>query len=305
MGRATRHTLADLRPPSHVIVYGGSFPYLLNMQRWCRQRGIPLLLDMVEWYDPSALPGGARGPVALGDQFARVQMHPKAEGVIAISSLLRDHYADMGLPVALVPPTVLEVQPRSEVPPANALRLGYAGTPGKKDELGLMLRAFDEAGRGDSNKKMEFLIAGPSEADVRAAYGASALPSGVRVLGRLGQQEIPEFVKSLHYSVLMREQKLSSNAGFPTKFVESYSAGVPVIANLTSDLGEYLVDGQSGFVADPTVTSLARSFRRAVTQPDADYAAMAREAKSVGTRFHYERYIDPLTRLLDATEPTS
>ena len=38
------------------------------------------------------------------------------------------------------------------------------------------------------------------------------------------------------------------NAGFPTKVGESMAAGVPVIANLTSDIGLYLHDGVEGVV---------------------------------------------------------
>ena len=39
-----------------------------------------------------------------------------------------------------------------------------------------------------------------------------------------------------------------TSAGFPTKFVESITCGVPVITNDTSDLNEYAVDGRNAII---------------------------------------------------------
>ncbi|WP_156499751.1 glycosyltransferase, partial [Oleiphilus sp. HI0061] len=51
--------------------------------------------------------------------------------------------------------------------------------------------------------------------------------------------------------------------GFPTKFVESFSVGTPVIANHTSDLAEYLKDEQTGIVcADESVDSMLSGLTR-------------------------------------------
>ena len=50
--------------------------------------------------------------------------------------------------------------------------------------------------------------------------------------------------------VLLREPNRKSMAGFPTKFAESMIAGVPVITNATSDLPEYVISGETGFLVD-------------------------------------------------------
>lgn len=50
------------------------------------------------------------------------------------------------------------------------------------------------------------------------------------------------------FTILLRDSKVSTNAGFPTKVSESLSLGVPVLTNLTSDLGNYVFDGKNGFV---------------------------------------------------------
>lgn len=49
-------------------------------------------------------------------------------------------------------------------------------------------------------------------------------------------------------------------AGFPTKFVESITAGTPVLTNQTSDLADYLVEGEIGFwLVDDIADSLKKS----------------------------------------------
>ena len=296
MGRDTRRAMNELPLPSHVIVYGGSLPYLRNLSGWCRRRGVPLLLDMVEWYDPKTFPGGAWGPVALGDRLARSRLHPKVDGVIAISSLLKDHYEALGLPVALVPPTVVRAPGEREAPPLAPVRVSYAGTPGKKDEIALMLRAFGRARAAGA--AVEFVIAGPSVSEVCALLGAADLSEGVRVLGRLDQAEIPALLDSVHFSMLLREDKLSSNAGFPTKFVESVIAGVPVIGNLTSDLSSYLVDGSTGFVADLDEVDLSRALLRAAALGRAEYLNMMVNTTRMASEFNYLNYAAALDELL-------
>jgi glycosyltransferase involved in cell wall biosynthesis len=56
-----------------------------------------------------------------------------------------------------------------------------------------------------------------------------------------------------------------STAGFPTKVVESLASGTPVICNITSDLGEHLVDGREAIICpDRSRASLIAAFERAM-----------------------------------------
>ena len=50
------------------------------------------------------------------------------------------------------------------------------------------------------------------------------------------------------FTILLRDSKVSTNAGFPTKVSESLALGVPVLSNITSDLCNYIIDGKNGFV---------------------------------------------------------
>ena len=57
-------------------------------------------------------------------------------------------------------------------------------------------------------------------------------------------------LKCADFAMFLRDDNRVSRAGFPTKFVESISAGVPVITNKTSNIEDYLIPGKNGFFVD-------------------------------------------------------
>ncbi|MBK6415658.1 glycosyltransferase [Thermomonas sp.] len=185
--------------------------------------------------------------------------------MIAISRYLADYYRGRGLPVAIVPPTTSAIAAGDWQPDAT-LRLCYAGSPGShKDDLGTVLQAV--ARLADEGAAVRLDVAGPEPAHVAALLGLDAC-AGIPWLhahGMLPQAAVGQLVGKADFTVLVREDRRQSNAGFPTKFVESFAAGTPVIANLTSDLGQHLRDGETGLAcASNDVDSLAATLRRAL-----------------------------------------
>ncbi|MDP9990119.1 glycosyltransferase involved in cell wall biosynthesis [Variovorax boronicumulans] len=253
--------------PTHVVVYGGSAQYMLRLLPWCRQHGIPLIVDVVEWYDPRQMKGGRFGPFYLSAQFALRYLYPRCDGVIAISSLLEDRYRKLGCEVVRVPPSLDVQAERSHIQlknPEDPLVLVYAGTPGKKDLLRHVLEAVEAVDPTGARLKLKVL--GPTVEQLKASYGRSNFAPSIQILGRINQEEIASHICSAHFTVLLRMPALFTNAGFPTKFVESLANGTPVIANLTSDLGLYLRDGVEGLVcADYSVHGLSLALERALS----------------------------------------
>ena len=68
--------------------------------------------------------------------------------------------------------------------------------------------------------------------------------------GRVPHTEAVKAVQGADFQFLIRDSNLKNNAGFPTKFVESLACCTPVIATLTSNIGDYLNDGVNGYVVD-------------------------------------------------------
>lgn len=265
MGAATVAWLAAQPvPPVAVILYSGYTPYLLRLLPWCRENGVRLLFDAVEWYEPEHAWGYLTSPYQWNIEWAMRRLVPQTDGVIAISRYLADYYANLGMSVVRIPPTTSSCA-TGAWQPDDTLRLCYAGTPGHKDDLQSVLRAVERVAADGA--AIQLTIAGPDKDDVLQRLGktAGAMPAWLQVLGRIGHAEVQALVGRSDFSVLARQRCRLSEAGFPTKFVESFASGTPVIANLTSDLHQHLREGETGFVfASPEPDAIASALRRAL-----------------------------------------
>ncbi len=266
MGARTVAWLASRpTPPAAVVLYSGYTPYLQRLLPWCRRNRVRLLFDAVEWYEPEHATGYLTSPYQWNIEWAMRRLLPRTDGVIAISRYLADYYRGRGVPVTIVPPTTSAIA-AGEWQPDGVLRLCYAGSPGShKDDLGTVLQAV--ARLADEGAAVRLDVAGPEPVHVAALLGMDSC-AGIPWLhahGMLPQAAVGKLVGKADFTVLVREDRRQSNAGFPTKFVESFAAGTPVIANLTSDLGQHLRDGETGLAcASNDVASLAATLRRAL-----------------------------------------
>lgn len=306
MGAATLAWLTERSArtgsPSHVIVYGGGASYLARLRRWARSHDVAVLVDIVEWYDVRNMRGGALGPQALNEVIGR-QLQRRSDGAIVISRLLENYYRTAAFPVVRVPPTLVPdaISLSAGRPAADgAITLIYAGTPARKDEIGTLVRAVRDVDAEGTRLRLELL--GPDAAEVMRLSGIDSLPRSVTALGRIPQREVAGRVRAADYSVLLREEKRSSNAGFPTKFVESLGVGTPVVANLTGDLGDYLRDGVNGFVVAPLDERGVRLALDKVLATSIDErSAQRRAANEIAKTFDYRNYVAEIDRLLTTT----
>ena len=94
--------------------------------------------------------------------------------------------------------------------------------------------------------------------------------------------------------------KTFAQAGMPTKVTESLGSGVPVIANLTSDLGEFLIEGGNAIVVDDySVSACTSALRRAVALSPDERAHMRGESVLTARRLlDYRDYSSQLARFL-------
>lgn len=295
----------DAQPvkPSHIIVYGGSAPYMLRLLPWCRKNGVRIIADVVEWYDPRQMTGGVLGPFNISAKIALRYLYPKCDGIVAISSLLANHYGSLGCPVIRVPPT-LDVYgsvpgDRGSSDDPDTLTLVYAGTPGKKDLLGNVIAGVARV--DPLGSRLKLLVIGPSIEQVRGLLAGQEIPPAVHVLGKVAQSEVTQYVRASDFSVLLREPQYFANAGFPTKFVESMACGVPVIANLTSDLGLYLHDGVEGLVCkDHSVDAFSVALGKALNLSVEQLVAMRVAARQQAERsFDSSVYSESLSAFME------
>lgn len=309
MGGRTVSWLCSLEiTPAAVILYSGYSPYLFRLLPWAKKNQVPLIFDAVEWYDPGSLLGWV-SPYQLNIELAMRFLLPRVDGVISISSYLHRYYSQCGLPSFLMPPT-LDVR---DLPECGAivsaagpqLRVVYAGTPGRKDLLDNIIEAV--LSLRAEGMDVHVSVAGVT-ADQAVGYSsvrsrlAGEVDAGVRFLGYVDHPVALELVRQADFTLLLRENARYANAGFPTKFVESFAVGTPVIANVTSDLGSYLRDAVTGFVcegcrADDLKAALRRAFLQSV-QARSRMRAQCREV-ALGS-FDYRNFVDSFAGFIDS-----
>lgn len=237
------------RKPEYVVLY--NFPAIASLRilKACHKYGIKVVYDLTEWESNNRwLPADImrRFDINLRMRYCIKKM----DGVIAISRYLYDHYKPY-TNVIMVPPTVdlsAEKWNRNrELTLGEKIRLVYAGNAGfgVKDRLDIIVRAVVKY------PNMQLDIIGMTQDNYVLGYGP--LPEGCNNIifyGRVSHTKAIKAVQDADFQFLIRDSNRKNNAGFPTKFVESMACCTPIIATFTSNIGDYLRDGENGFGVD-------------------------------------------------------
>lgn len=253
-GRKSLMLLTQMKSkPDLVIMYNADYWFTRRMLKFCNKHRIKLVNDITEWYDNNELHLTDLIPNYLNMNFTQRYVKNK----IVISSFLDNYYSESHN--IILPPLCDPNEKKwsirvhdERVNPFNGVTLIYAGNPAKKDCIHTVINAVNTLAK-DGNA-IRFLILGVTFEAYMSQYSqllmCSSLHKNVMFLGRVSQDLIPAYYKMADFMVLLREPNRKNTAGFPTKFAESMTAGVPVIANATSDLTEYLINGVTGFLID-------------------------------------------------------
>ena len=278
----------------------------IKLKQYCKVRQIRLIHDSVEWYSPEQFKHGKFSLGYIRKDILNRFLIDKTCGVIAISRYLEDHFKAKGCFCVRIPIVITEADLCKEKDlPEDKVVFTYAGQPGKKDYLHVMLDAFallpDEL-----LQRVVFNIVGCTKEQMIAA-GISVevlnkLEMQLAIHGRVSHDKVLHILKGTHFTLLMRSsEQRYAKAGFPTKVVESLSRSTPVICNLTSDLGEYLADGGNALLVEECCpTSLQRQLCRAIEMSKIQRADMCSSAcKTASKRFSYGEYLATLGELIN------
>lgn len=273
--------------PDYVVLYNFPAVASLKILKACHKNGIKVIHDLTEWE-------GTRGwsprelirkiDIALRMRYCMKKM----DGVIAISRYLYDQYKDYTRCI-LVPPTVDLNNPKwnreRKLNASQNVNLVYAGTAGfaNKDRIDFIIEVVK------SFPSIRLTVIGMTEEQYVQVYGPMPADcKNVEFRGRVPHTEAVKAVCDADFQMLIRENTLKNMAGFPTKFVESMSCCTPLIATLTSNIGDYLKDGDNGFVVDGEQT-LFKVFSRILAMDKNDIIAMKQHCKDF-TGFDFRSY---------------
>lgn len=300
-GRRTKTILKSQKGKYDAII-----SYNCSIIRWlvgfCKKNHIYLISDLTEWYSYGELKLLDVPGYIWNMYVSQKRVHYK----IVISNYLCDFYKNSRNIV--IPATCDTSEEKWHAGKETAIKVAgsfdgisliYAGNPAKKDAVHHAINAVQRL--IDEGHSIRFLILGVQRDAYLRSYcnmlSNKQLSDRIQFLGRVSQDEVPSYYSLADFMVLLREPTRKSNAGFPTKFAESFTSGTPVIANLTSDLGGFLEDGNTGFVvAEPNEEAIYLVLRDRVlplnrTQID----TMKQSVTVVAKRMDYHAYVQPLS----------
>lgn len=277
--------------PDLIVMYNADYGWTKRMQKYCNYYNIKLANDITEWYDNNELHFWDILPY----RYNMTRLQRKVKNKICISSFLDKYYK--GSNNLLLPPLCDHSEAKwnatiedDRIKPFDGITLIYAGRPARKDCVHTVINVVNKMAH--EGKLIRFMILGITREIYLERYAAvldsKELHDNILFLGRVSQDLIPAYYKKADFMVLLREVNRKNMAGFPTKFAESMSAVVPVIANATSDLGSYIINGKTGFIVeDEKARNLEKTLTDVLALSRQQIDSMKQSTKASNDSFNY------------------
>ncbi|QDA55857.1 glycosyltransferase family 4 protein [Thermomonas aquatica] len=280
--------LALVGPERVVAVMAYNFPGfgLARLIRVAHRLGIPVINESTEWYGWEGFRPVTNVRRILESRWRNNGLVREAGNLVCATRWSQARHPGVNalvLPFALDPGWDCWQTPPNEdwCAGTDALRFVYSGSPGlgmHKDRLPLIVQALDRVA-GDS-RDYRFAVVGMSAQDYLRSVPAHAAilrrhAGRLRFLGRRPHRDAVGVLRAADFSIFVRERNRVSEVGFPTKYAEAVTCGVPVFTNRSSDIGDYLRDGDNGILLpDCGADALAQGLQRAFDLSRAERAAM-------------------------------
>ncbi len=234
---------------------------LYRLKHFCKKHNIFLAADNMEWYERSDFMF-PKNLVKDLDTYLRMKVfYPKLKNKICISRFLYEYYQDKpsGSNLCKIPVTI---DPEEEKWKAIATKaapadrdhkvIAYAGNPGPhciKERLDWLIRAVCEM--NSIHKKCKLEVMGLDQQWFEKQYPELCKDpnyDNIIYYGKLPHRQCLAHIADADVFAIIREDRLVTRAGFPTKLSEGLGCGTPAFITPSSNLTDYVVDGQNGFV---------------------------------------------------------
>jgi len=270
------------------------------------KKNIPLILESCEKYHYSNWPLGRLNPRYYKFNRCWNREYQKANAVIAISRFIEKHFKEKEKLVVRIP-TILDV---SKLPckiardKTQSIKYVFSGGLGHgKDSLVEFMIALNNI-KEKLNHSVELNIFGPSKATVKESLKENAhimdsLGNSVHYHGRIPQNEIPLRLLENDFGIILRPQRESSNAGFPTKLAEYMAAGLPVLANDTGDIGLYLNTTNGVLLENKSIENVEKAIFAIDSMSNEQLSDMRKSARyTAENNFDFNQYQYKINELL-------
>lgn len=240
----------------HAIIAMDYFSIALNrLIKYCKRNNIRFIADTVDWFAKSNYKFPKR-IIKDFDTFYRMKIvHKKSEYMITISSFLKKYYTSNVKKIVQIPGMFVPLKCNLKTYESNKiLTLAFVGSPGKKcekEKIDWVIQAVCKINKEKIRIKVILVGVDKKSLEVNRPdiTALNKFDESIDCLGRLEHDACIDIITRSDFSVIIREDTLLSNAGFPTKLGESYACGTPVLATPTSDIADYVPEGY-GFVTE-------------------------------------------------------
>lgn len=288
-----------------LITYNYQAIVLYRLRNYCYKYNIKIIADCTEWY--SLKRSNIVFSIIKGfDSFLRMRVIQKhLDGLIVISKYLENYYRHCRN-IVRIPPLVDLNEEKWDIVPSKVnndkIRFVYSGNPGKyKDKINLLVEElFNLKDYNDyvfnvvGITKEQYTYYYPDHKEILIILGER-----INFIGRISHLESLKYLKNSDFSIFIRENTRLTKAGFPTKFVESVSCGIPVITTNTSDLNGYLTEAENGFFIDCNNWNIEKVF---MMKRDEIYSMKSKCKCKLGKTFDYKNYISKVRNFMGSVE---
>lgn len=293
---------------THFVIVDIPFDALNLAIQYAKDNNIVLIHDSLEWYSPSEFRLGCLDYRYIHRDLLNKHMINRDFMIIAISRYLQNYFYNKGCKTIRIPAILEPCEGCLTKSFGSKTIITYAGLPEKKDKLKDIVEAFISL-PVEIKASMELRIIGVSFDKFQRMYKQLSLRDQsnlecIKFYGRIARNEVLELLRETHFTILYRDaNERYAKAGFPTKVPESLSQCIPVITNISSDLGEYLVHGENSIIINQCNNSIREAFTYVSNLSNNAYGHMRRNAKKTfDTYFDYRVYKKSVSRLIRTNE---
>lgn len=237
-----------------IICYNAPAIATFRIKKYVQDKGIKVVGDYTEWYGGTKIKS-FRDLMSKIDCELRMRIiAKKLDGLIVISAFLKNYYAKKTCVVQIPPLVDLSedkwLNDRMNRINDDNIRVTFAGNSGHKDRIDYLLESLANV----SNKKFTMFIIGQTEEQCIMMYGAKVkiyinqLKDHLVFLGWCSHQEVLQYLLNSDLCMFIRHSTLQNKAGFPTKFVEATTCGIPTVTTDVGDIQLYIQNGVNGIL---------------------------------------------------------
>lgn len=279
-----------------IVLYNVPYTLLINAKKIFGKKGIKVAYDCTEWTGVTEGSLPKRIAKKLDESFIRNKIQKKADGLIVISALMEESYAGCKNLIKL--PPLIDIEDsiwHQTMEKDDIFTFCFAGIlDGNKESLDTIMAAY---GRLEAAKVRLNIIGVTAEAFCSFYENGAELikecKNELNFMGRFSHEETIKHVTACDCYIFIRQSDLRNNAGFPTKFSEAFSCGVPIITTDISDIKSYMGKGRGRVLNSVLVDEVESAMRESLS----NFTNLYNEG--LNDTFHYGNYVDICQKWLE------